>query len=105
MTVVARGREDPVAVGGVGVGDGYGENLGRVVGVVAVGAFDDGRHKRLTGVKDDERLVVVFDGAFPAVDGADVGNDVAAGGEAVVDDRAGEVREPVGALGGDADVS
>ena len=89
---VLGGSQDPVAVGGVGVDDGHGEDLRRVVGMLTIGPLDDRRYERLARVQDDERFGVVSMAPSPSIDGADARHDVPAGGQPVVDDGTGELR-------------
>jgi hypothetical protein len=68
---VLGGSQDRVAVGGVGVDDGHGEGLRRVLGMLMIGPLDDRRYERLARAQDDERFGVVLEaGIFEDYDPA-----------------------------------
>jgi hypothetical protein len=83
--------EEPVEVGFAG---GFGcedEELGDFIGVEAAeGRFEESEAGG-GGFDEEKEFGGGFDFTFPAVDGGEAGNDIDAGGEALVDERAGEV--------------
>jgi hypothetical protein len=52
--IIGGGFKNPVSIGRVGANDRHGENLGCVVGMVAVCSFDDRGHEGFAGVEHDE---------------------------------------------------
>ena len=70
----------------------------------AIGADADRGHERDSGLQPYPRLGLVEDLALPAVDCSDTCDVVPARDEPILDERACEVGQPVGALGRDDDL-